>query len=507
MSNSEISKQSEDMPLYQRVAQILRESGEQMLVERLTQGSADALITVASVAYPDGTPVRVTISEGGQPPGRVMLWDEGRTISYVRATAQRLKKPEALDLYIRRIKQPPIQRSGVILTTTSLLDSASLPGAVNLFATACHSLGIIGDATAEMEEWEKNKKREEREERERRSFRLKTREEVVAFQKHLVAYAAHRARFRFNQMSLVDVYDSLAKRTDRERILAAVLDILIGYTALLMDSLEAERTWKRFFGRGRIESGSIFDSPIAFAARMDIHRSNTSFVLRYRALWDKIMGLYILLMLPGQYESFAEARSRKAAFKKLIEGHLTQFTDLAGSIVNLVTEFDDQFRTSEAHGAGVLRKWTLIIEPLDESPQMELGLYRARMTTVLTRIGDIFRGPEKTMLRELSETWARLEGKPMPQDLRHLMKSLLALFTSLVPRFVASHHNAMIRVQIHLSGLLTGIHASWVHRSPDRKLEKKDVQEIEKAVAELPEPQPPLLELINRIINYPTGPV
>ena len=97
------------------------------------------------------------------------------------------------------------------------------------------------------------------------------------------------------------------------------------------------------------------------------------------------MGIYVLLLLPASYDSLlSDGRSRKGKFKTLIEKQHSMFAPSAQTIVKLVTEFDDQFRTSEAHAAGVLRKRTLIIEPLDESQQNELGLYWARMRTVLT---------------------------------------------------------------------------------------------------------------------------
>ena len=87
------------------------------------------------------------------------------------------------------------------------------------------------------------------------------------------------------------------------------------------------------------------------------------FVLRYRALWDKIMGLLVVLLVPDRYEAFVKADSLKREFLKVVGPTLA--LDVVENSIAMVQEFDDDFRTAEAHGSGRLRKliYTDTIDP------------------------------------------------------------------------------------------------------------------------------------------------
>jgi hypothetical protein len=86
------------------------------------------------------------------------------------------------------------------------------------------------------------------------------------------------------------------------------------------------------------------------------------------------MGLLILLTEPTKYERYVSGKSRKAELKKISAGSLTLSTELAEEISDILTMFDNEFRTPEAHGTGRLRKYTFAMgEPIDRPPIM-LGL-------------------------------------------------------------------------------------------------------------------------------------
>gem|GEM_PF-1266770 len=369
------------------------------------------------------------------------------------------------------------------------------------------TLVAIGITSSEMNKKQKAKERAAREERERKAFRFKSRDEAVIFEQRLRDYNSMRMPFRLDHLSLVDAYDFLRDRQGRDRIIAALLDLVIGFCALLVDLTEARQTWQYYFGAGRIEGGSILDSPEAFAGRMEIHRLNTSFVLRYRALWDKIMGILVLLVVPDAYQNFAKSKSKKSKFASLMESRPSLFPGLAGSIVKLTTEFDDSFRTAEAHGSGTIRKWTLIIEPMKESPQMDIWEYRLYMDTTLTLLGDIFRGPEKSLLKKITEMREWVEGKDVPTDLRSMMESLISLLEQLVPMYVASHHSTLVRLYVYIHSFLTGVFYRWHYQRGDRRDEwiEKDIAKLEVVAAEFPLPKPHLLKLIHDLANYPVA--
>lgn len=80
-----------------------------------------------------------------------------------------------------------------------------------------------------------------------------------------------------------------------------------------------------------------------------------AFVLRLRALWDKLMGILVLKFCPDSYPKFTSAGSRKTEFAKLMSGHLEEAS--INSIIDLVTILDEKFRTAEAHSSGTIRNW------------------------------------------------------------------------------------------------------------------------------------------------------
>jgi hypothetical protein len=83
---------------------------------------------------------------------------------------------------------------------------------------------------------------------------------------------------------------------------------------LYLDSNAVGGTWNQLFSKGKLEGGSVLDSEAKFFGKMDIHRFNTAYVLRYRALWDKLMGLMILIFVPNEYDLFAGAQFSSITF-------------------------------------------------------------------------------------------------------------------------------------------------------------------------------------------------
>jgi hypothetical protein len=127
---------------------------------------------------------------------------------------------------------------------------------------------------------------------------------------------------------------------------------------------------------------------------MDIHRFNTSFVLRYRALWDKVMGLLVLMDAPQYYDQFMKAGSRKKEFIKIAKAQKICEEVFIDELVDLLTTFDNKFRTSEAHGAGVLRKYSFLMESMIDNPQGDLVNYWNRLNQFIANYGKVFRSNE-----------------------------------------------------------------------------------------------------------------
>lgn len=234
-------------------------------------------------------------------------------------------------------------------------------------------------------------------------FALNSREEVVAFQEMLEGYSKTAFQTPLPHISLIDAYDYLQARSDGGRVFTALLDLQINSLLVFADIYSMGATWNRLFSKGKLEGGSVLDSRIKFDGKMEIHRSNTSFVLRYRAIWDKIMGLMILMHTPVQYENFMKAKSRKKEFIKIAKA--SKFADevFLNNLEELLTSFDNKFRTAEAHGSGVLRKYSFVMESLEKNPQIELVEYWNKVNQFLLNYGKIFTDSSKNALKANSQ--------------------------------------------------------------------------------------------------------
>ena len=223
-------------------------------------------------------------------------------------------------------------------------------------------------------------------------FSLHDRAEVQRFEELLSQYVATRAQFYPNHISLVNAYDKLQQHAHGGRIFSALLDIQLNYMLLHCDSHAAGATWNRNFTPGKLEGGSVLDTPDKFFGKMDIHRFNTSFVLRYRALWDKIMGLLVLFLSPHDYERFIKSKSKKKSFKKIMDGVDEQAGQTFADLEKILTKFDDSFRTSEAHGTGVLRKFSFIMDAQPTNPELELIGYWNIINAFISKLGSLIGG-------------------------------------------------------------------------------------------------------------------
>lgn len=222
------------------------------------------------------------------------------------------------------------------------------------------------------------------------TFSLSSREQVEQFESLFDKYLAQRGQFSLKHLSLLEAYDQLQSRDDGGRVFSALLDLQINFSLLYLDSHAVGATWNNYFSKGKLEGGSILDSEEKFFGKMDVHRFNSSYVLRYRALWDKIMGLLVLIIVPHEYERYVSAKSRKKMFRKIaLESNLLP-EEAVKSLEELLMKFDNSFRTAEAHGTGSLRKYSFTMESMDKNPQIELIGYWNVVNGFIAEFGKLF---------------------------------------------------------------------------------------------------------------------
>ncbi len=203
-------------------------------------------------------------------------------------------------------------------------------------------------------------------------FTLDNREEIVRFEHLLQKCTARLCQVPINLPSLIVGFDAIQSHPKKNCVFYALLDIRLHFICLQVEIQRAAGTWNECFSKGKLEGGSVLDSEQKLFGKMSMYGDLTSFTLRCRALWDKVMGFLVLLVTPNQYDEFIRSKSRRRKFLQLARKTSENFGKFGESLAAHVKEFDEKFRTAEAHGAGRLRKWVFLMESLHENPQIEL---------------------------------------------------------------------------------------------------------------------------------------
>lgn len=108
--------------------------------------------------------------------------------------------------------------------------------------------------------------------------------------------------------------------------------------------------------------------------RVEMHDHISSFILKYRALWDKFMGCLVFLYYPDYYDSWVGVKSRKGKFKnKFSNGDQAVWCKLSPYISKL-EEFDNQYRTAEAHQVGRASSFLLFSDKLPYKTEYGISL-------------------------------------------------------------------------------------------------------------------------------------
>lgn len=198
----------------------------------------------------------------------------------------------------------------------------------------------------------------------RENFVISTKEEADKFEEYL--HAVHDKRLEcpgkiiFGLGNIFDVCHSFKKEYG-SRIFMAILDLAISQTNCTCELDDCIRIWNNYFPAnniyGNTVQSSILESQSFFEGKLFFQRYLNSFVFKFRAHWDKIMGLYFLVWKYDLYQKFIQARKKKKMFLDNFEGHPMVDQEVVGYVKNELTLFDEDFRTHEAHGTGRLRKY------------------------------------------------------------------------------------------------------------------------------------------------------
>jgi hypothetical protein len=240
-------------------------------------------------------------------------------------------------------------------------------------------MGLIGDD--KKGEMDKESKSDD-------AFVLSNIDNVIIFEKCLLNYNKQRSSNGYIHISLKRSFEVFYGSDNGPKIFTAIFDLVLNSSFLLCDISNAAGIHNSYFTKGKLEGGSILDSDVKFVGKLDIHRSLSSFIFRYRAIWDKILGLLILLFEPESYNDFVGAKSRKKYSLNLLKDkhHINEKT--FKKITTLINWFDEAFRTPEAHITGRLRKRSLLMGQMTNDPQDDLNGAWDDLNELLHMIGD-----------------------------------------------------------------------------------------------------------------------
>ena len=242
------------------------------------------------------------------------------------------------------------------------------------------------------------------------TFNIRSLKEARRLETLLNQYASQRiggGGYTCTKNYLMTLYSYCQNHCADGRLFSAVIDLEFTYLFMRRDVNTSARIWNERFSPKHPQVDSILNDFHSFSGKMDILYSLNSFAFRCRAFWDKYLGILILLYDEEKYDQYSKGQSRKRAFKRIAsawtelsphirtclsktvydlrsqsETKTTLATELSGQAIPFPSPFIeilldlidrlDLVRTAEAHGTGMLRKWSLSTLPLEKTQDFGL---------------------------------------------------------------------------------------------------------------------------------------
>ncbi|MGM0582994.1 MAG: hypothetical protein ACQETL_20120 [Bacteroidota bacterium] len=174
------------------------------------------------------------------------------------------------------------------------------------------------------------------------------------FDKFLKEYYQSNSPFQFQSyLNLSEWFAWSQKNVENGgRIFTSVFDIKLNYIFLDFEKSGLTKLW----GERNIDN-NILNKKQDFNLSVELLKYLSSYVLKYRALLDKLMGLIFLCYSPDEYDKYRRGKSRKTLFKNTFEKKSIPLRLDPERIFMYLDQFDSLYRTPEAHATGSMRKW------------------------------------------------------------------------------------------------------------------------------------------------------
>ena len=202
-------------------------------------------------------------------------------------------------------------------------------------------------------------------------FILHNREEVTFFETMLNKHVETETHLPFHSLNLTRAFDyCMVLKENGPKLFAALLDLKITIAFLFIDGVKYAPD---FNALNRKDGTNILENEALFNKKMKMLHHNIDLAIRYRAFYDKFMGVTVMLLKPIKYEDYNNAKSRKKLFPNLVKGLLDDKS--ITTLIEQVTYLDDNYRTPEVHQTGSMRTWVLTSQDLFLDKQLNLMNY------------------------------------------------------------------------------------------------------------------------------------
>ena len=218
-------------------------------------------------------------------------------------------------------------------------------------------------------------------------------EDAKKLEKLILQYGRIHTGTELPYINIEKVYSKLHDKGNQgSRLIAAFVDLKVNFTSLLIDSFISGAKWNE---QVKIKIGndeSLLDNSKLFLLKLEVHMNEANYIPRYRAMWDKIMGILLLLQSEDLYEKYNSSKSRKKAFKKLSINSTLYDSEFVEYVQSHIQYFDDNLRTGEIHRFGSLRKYFSLKNPHNEEPYLKLRSSWNYMIEILSQLDKIIDG-------------------------------------------------------------------------------------------------------------------
>lgn len=202
-------------------------------------------------------------------------------------------------------------------------------------------------------------------------FTLHDRNEVASFEAMLNKHVEAETNLSFHSLNLALAFDyCMALKENGAKLFAALLDLKITIAFLFIDGIKYAPD---FNALNRKDGTNVLKDEALFYKKIKMLHHNIDLTIRYRAFYDKFMGVTIMLLNPSKYKDYNNAKSCKKVFANLVKDQLDD--ESISMLIKQVTYLDENYRTPEVHQTGSMRTWVLTSQDLFLDKQLNLMNY------------------------------------------------------------------------------------------------------------------------------------